>query len=98
MFNPIEMFWAYQKRQIRSDSTQRTPAQAEASCNQAFARIPHADLSSYFDHVQEEENKFWKMGGLRQELHPPVIIPLYDDDDDTFRDAAPGSREVTGRN
>lgn len=80
------MLWSYQKNLVRSETTQRTITQAEASCQNAFTKIPHADLRSYFDHVEQEEKKFWKMDGLQQDLHPPVIIPLYDGDDDSDED------------
>src|SRR5262245_8477078 len=47
-----------------------------------FSQIPKTDLSHYFDKVKGVEEEYMKQEGIGTELHPPIVIPVYDDDDD----------------
>jgi len=33
--------------------------------------------------VEKEEERQWKFDGLSEHVHPPVVIPLHDDDDES---------------
>lgn len=82
VLNPIELLWGCQKAMIRNEKTTRTVKEALQSCRKWFAEIPKDDLRAYFDHVQREEERFWKIDGLTDFTVPPLIIPLFDDDSD----------------
>lgn len=81
IFNPIEMVWSYQKHIVKSNSTARTVQQAEEICKSAFSQLPDSGAAGYFDRVEEVEQQFWNKTALPVQ-HPPVIIPVYDDDAD----------------
>ena len=38
-------------------------------------------IEPYFDHVQKEEEKHWRLDGLSEHVIAPVIISLDSDDD-----------------
>lgn len=59
MFNPIELLWAYQKREARSQSTIRSVKEATTMCQDVFKKIPGDNLNNYFRNVQEAEEKYW---------------------------------------
>lgn len=82
IFNPIEMLWGYQKQELRKERSYRTIDEAQAACERHFAQIPTADLNGYFDHVKDLEQEYMRQEGIGVELHPPVVIPVYDDEDD----------------
>ena len=67
---------------MRSNSTFRTIDEAITACKEGFQQIPTEDLSRYFDHVKQEEDRYWRIDGLMDIDIAPVIIPVYDSDDD----------------
>ena len=43
--------------------------------------MPKHGIEPYFDHVQKEEEKHWRLDGLSEHVIAPVIISLDSDDD-----------------
>lgn len=89
IFNPIELLWAYQKQELRKERSHRTIDEAQEACERVFSQIPKTDLKNYFDKVKDVEAEYMRQEGIGTELHPPVVIPVYDDEDDDLDDEQP---------
>ena len=81
IFNPIEQLWSFQKHLVRTKSTVRTGAEAVQDRQASFKAVPQHGIEPYFDHVQKEEEKHWRLDGLSEHVIAPVIISLDSDDD-----------------
>ena len=84
IFNPIQMVWSYQKHLVRGQSTTRTTKEALEYCQARFTELPSGGAAPYFAHVQKIEDEHQQLDGLTSPTVnvAPVIIPLYDDEDD----------------
>ena len=82
ILNPIEKRWSYHKHLVLMESTVRTEQEALETCKDKFQQIPGTNLSNFFKNAEAEEEGFWKRDGLLENLHPQVLIPLYDEDDE----------------
>ena len=78
--NPIELIWAKVKNEVAEENTTFKMSQVKELTAKALSNVTREDWIACENHVQKEEQDYWKNDGL-QFIQPRTLVTFYDSSD-----------------
>lgn len=97
--NPIEVVWSNVKRYLKDHNQTYKLADLEKLVPDAFQSVTQETWANHCQHVEKEEERFWDLDGLQEDLVEQFIIELgvdEEEDDELEVEDMTGAAEEEG--